>query len=104
MAKINNSINGVDDSYKDLSFKLIANFDNLESKADKREYIRQYEISHVKFYRTLAEILTDRLKNPPKPIPDTSLFKADVASMDRVAMINFIDDIRFLLAVKYRTF
>lgn len=104
MVKINNSINGVDDSHKDLSFQLISNFDDLKSDKDKKEYIRQLRISQAKFYRTLSEILTERLKNPPKPIPDKSLFKADVTRMDRIALINLIDDIRFLLAVKYRTF
>ena len=105
MAKINNSSNQED--YNPLSkpsYKLIAHFDSLDKEADKLEYIRNFAISDVKFFRSLAEILQKRLENPPKPIPDKSLFMADTSRMDKEGLINLVDDIRFLLAVKYRTF
>ena len=104
MATINTSSNQADNSLSFPLYELIANFDKLKSEEDKLKYIKEFAISEVKAFRSLSEILQERLENPPKPIPDKSLFLTDTTLLDRVGLINLVDDIRFLLAIKYRTF
>jgi hypothetical protein len=105
MAKINNSSNQDDNNSLSFpSYELIANFDKLKTEKDKLKYIKELALSEIKAFRSLSEILQERLENPPKPIPDKSLFLTDTSQVDRVGLINLVDDIRFLLAVKYRTF
>ena len=104
MANPNNSSNQANKSLSFPSYELIGNFDKLKSEEDKLKYVREFAISEVKAFRTLAETLQERLENPPNPIPDKSLFLTDTSLLDKQGLINLVDDIRFLLAVKYRTF
>ena len=105
MAKLNSSSKHYDNYLLSFpSYALIASFDKLKTEEDKLKYINEFSESEVKAFRSLAETLQERLENPPKPIPDKSIFSTDPSLLDKQGLINLVDDIRFLLAVKYRTF
>jgi hypothetical protein len=48
-------------------------------------------------------LLKKRMQNPPPPIPDKTIFIANLDLMDREKLKMFCDDLRFLLATKYFT-
>jgi len=106
MATINNSNN------PPCVFQLIMKFDKLKTDIKKKghiyklkqEYIYKLEGSEVQFLRELATLLKERMQNPPPPIADKTIFVANLDLMDRQKLKMFCDDLRFLLATKFRTF
>ena len=102
MATINNSSNE-DSILPRPEYTLIVDFDQLKSEEDKKESIKQLEMSHIGFFNTLAKIFSERLKTPPKKIPDKIIFSVDTETLHRAELIRMIDKMRFLLAIKYST-
>lgn len=102
MANINDSSNQSYDPINE-SYELIASFDLIESEQEKLDRIRQLELSGVQFLKNHAEILQERLESPPPPIPNKSVFQADYQAMDKEELASFINEMRFMLAVKYST-
>ena len=84
-------------------FKLIMKFDKLKTEKEKKERIRNLKGSEVKFCRELATLLKERMEDPPPPIPDKTIFIANLDLMDREKLKMFCDDLRFLLATRYFT-
>jgi len=97
MATINNSSN------PPCPFHLIMKFDKLKTDIKKKGHIYKLEGSEVKFLRELATLLKERMKYPPPPIPDKTIFIANLDLMDRQKLKMFCDDLRFLLATSYFT-
>lgn len=84
-------------------FKLIVTFDKLKTDKEKKERINNLKGSEVKFCRELATLLKERMQDPPPPIPDKTIFIADINLMDIDKLRGFCDDLRFLLATRYFT-
>ena len=92
-------------------FQLIVKFDKLKTDIKKKghiyklkqEYIYKLEGSEVRFLRELATLLKERMHYPPPPIPDKTIFIANLDLMDREKLKMFCNDLRFLLATKYFT-
>jgi hypothetical protein len=84
-------------------FKLIVKFDKLKTDIQKKGFIHRLKSSEVKFCREMAVLLKKRMQNPPPPIPDKTVFIANLDLMDKEKLKMFCDDLRFLLATKYFT-
>ena len=85
-------------------FQIIVKFDKLKTRIQKKGYIHRLKSSEVKFCRELATLLKERMQNPPPPIADKTIFVANLDLMDRQKLKMFCDDLRFLVATKFRTF
>lgn len=102
---INNhsSINGYHNS-SPCVYQLIVKFDKLKTDKERKDHINKLKGSEVKFCREMAVLLKERIKEPPPPIPDKTIFVADIHCMGIDALRMFCDDMRYLLATKYRTY
>ena len=104
MANLNNSSLNDSCNSPPCVFQTIMKFDMLKTRIQKKGYIHRLKCSEVKFCRELATLLKERMENPPPPIPDKTIFVADIHYMGIDALRMFCDDIRYLLATKYRTY
>ena len=85
-------------------FQIIMKFDKLKTRIQRKGYIHRLKSSEVKFCRELATLLKERMQNPPPPIADKTIFIANLDLMDKDKLKMFCNDLRFLVATKFRTF
>ena len=104
MATINNSSLNDSCNSPPCVFQIIMKFDKLKTRIQKKGYIHRLKSSEVKFCRELATLLKERMQNPPPPIADKTIFIANLDLMDKDKLKMFCNDLRFLVATKFRTF
>jgi len=104
MANLNNSSNNGGNLNPPCLFQFIVQFDKLKTEQAKLRKIKILRFHQSSFCREVSKILSKRMNENLTPIPDKSIFVSNLNFLDKQGLKNLCNDMRFLLATKFRTF
>ena len=100
MATNHISVNGIDNVKP---FEFIRFFDSLNDKSNQTKLIRTLQKSDDYLLTDLSKFFEKRLKIIPPYLPDKTIFTTDVVNIDKLQLIEYVDNLRLLIALRYLT-
>ena len=100
MANINFSANGIDNVKP---YQVIRFFDALDTRSKKLRMIKTLKYSNDFTAIDLSKFFQKRLNLIPPQLPDKTILSADVVNISKLELIQYIDSLRLLIAIRYLT-
>ena len=100
MATNHISVNGIDNVKP---FEFIRFFDSLNDKPTQTKLIKTLQKSDDYLLNDLSKFFEKRLKKIPPYLPDKTILTTDIVNIDKLQLIDYIDKLRLLVALRYLT-
>jgi hypothetical protein len=100
MANMNFSANGIDNVKP---YQLIRFFDSLDRRSKKLRMIKTLKYSDDFTAIDLSKFFQKRLNLIHPQLPDKSILTLDTANIRQLELMQYIDNLRLLIALRYLT-
>ena len=100
MATNHISVNGIDNVKP---FEFIRFFDSLNDKPTQTKLIKKLQKSDDYLLNDLSKFFEKRLKIIPPYLPDKNIFTTDIVNIGKLELLEYIDNLRLLVALRYLT-